>query len=230
MADLEGILARLDRLEAENTVLRKRVGELGSPVYANTPAVPVIGGPVTRRQLLRNAGAGAGALALGAVAASAATLVRAEPARAAGDDLSNIQVGLTYPDVRTTTKLKSVTGTNAVLWVESDVADGSALHGRNVSSGKGVYGFSSGGPGIYGFSQDGNGVHGYGGTGANYAGVRGESDSGRGGVFRGKKAQLRLLASTATTHPSSGARGDLFADKGGRLWFCKGGTNWRQLA
>jgi len=61
-------------------------------------------------------------------------------------------------------------------------------------------------------------------------GVMGVSAHGRGGVFTGPVAQVRLTASTATSHPSSGARGDLFVDKSGRLWFCKGGASWKQLA
>jgi hypothetical protein len=34
----------------------------------------------------------------------------------------------------------------------------------------------------------------------------------------------------ATSHPGSGAKGDLFVDTSGRLWFCKGGMSWKQLA
>jgi hypothetical protein len=44
-----------------------------------------------------------------------------------------------------------------------------------------------------------------------------------------ESAQVQLLASAATTHPSSGLRGELFVDKSGRLWFCKGTTTWKQL-
>ena len=40
----------------------------------------------------------------------------------------------------------------------------------------------------------------------------------------------RLSPSTAASHPDSGAAGDLFVDKTGRLWFCKGGATWKQLA
>jgi hypothetical protein len=61
-------------------------------------------------------------------------------------------------------------------------------------------------------------------------GVFGESSLGRGGRFKGKKAQLKLEPSAAATHPGSGQKGDLFADASGRLWFCKGGTTWKQLA
>jgi hypothetical protein len=77
------------------------------------------------------------------------------------------------------------------------------------------------------FSDPGIGVWGQ--SGSN-AGVRGESISGRGGVFKGKPAQVRLLPSSRTTHPASGLKGDLFVDASGRIWFCKGGSTWRQLA
>jgi hypothetical protein len=61
-------------------------------------------------------------------------------------------------------------------------------------------------------------------------GVYGYAQNGRGGVFEGKTAQLRLVPSTAASHPSSGSIGDLFLDKNKRLWFCKGGTSWKQIA
>ena len=54
-------------------------------------------------------------------------------------------------------------------------------------------------------------------------------DLGRGGVFSGKAAQL-MLGPVSATHPVSGQMGDLFADTSGRLWFCKGGTTWKQIA
>jgi hypothetical protein len=43
-------------------------------------------------------------------------------------------------------------------------------------------------------------------------------------------AQLRLTPSAAANHPASGVLGDLFLDKGKRLWFCKGGKEWKQIA
>ncbi len=52
---------------------------------------------------------------------------------------------------------------------------------------------------------------------------------GRGALFRGGAAQVRLEAASASTHPSSGQLGDLFLDKAGRLWLCKGGVAWVQL-
>ncbi len=52
---------------------------------------------------------------------------------------------------------------------------------------------------------------------------------GRGALFRGGAAQVRLEAAAAGTHPASGQLGDLFLDAGGRLWLCKGGTAWKQI-
>ena len=62
------------------------------------------------------------------------------------------------------------------------------------------------------------------------SGVFAISAKGAGGKFQGKTAQIQLVPSTSTTHPASGSAGQLFVDASNRLWFCKGGTNWHQLA
>lgn len=124
----------------------------------------------------------------------------------------------------------------------SDHDDGVGVYGSAVStSGRtaGVYGRadSRAGYGVYGVAgSTAPAVVGYSGSGtpspapANTA-ILGVSEQGRGGVFRsGAMAQVRLAPSTELTHPASGKRGDLFVDKSGRLWFCKGGTTWKQLA
>jgi hypothetical protein len=97
-------------------------------------------------------------------------------------------------------------GTFGVLGI-SATTGGFGVWGQHTSSGPGVNGDSNSGPGVHG-----------------------KSTSGYGGVFEGGKAQLRLKPSSAATHPPSGALGDLFLDKNKRLWFCKGGTTWKQLA
>lgn len=71
-------------------------------------------------------------------------------------------------------------------------------------------------------------------------GVRGDGTgaNGRGGVFSGAVAQVRLDPGSNPTHPESGSQGDLYADQTGRLWFCKKGGSaavgnaavWRQIA
>ena len=77
---------------------------------------------------------------------------------------------------------------------------------------------TTGGTGVTGQVTSGVGVRG-----------RGTQAGSRGGVFQGQAAAVNLTASTRTTHPTSGRRGDLFVDASGRLWFCKGGTTWKQL-
>jgi hypothetical protein len=94
-------------------------------------------------------------------------------------------------------------------------------------SGTGVSAGSLSGTALSAGSETGVGIYGTSGSGP---GVIGRSDVGRGGIFRGKQAQVRLDPSTASSHPHSGSRGDLFVDKSGRLWFCKGGTTWTKLA
>ena len=108
-----------------------------------------------------------------------------------------------------------------------------------------------GNPGVRGRSEGSTGVHGYSGpytgpttpaarakTGvyglasqdANAIGVYGLSTKGRGGVFQGKIANLRLPPSSAASHPTAGQPGDVFVDSSYRLWFCKGGASWVKLA
>jgi hypothetical protein len=39
-----------------------------------------------------------------------------------------------------------------------------------------------------------------------------------------------LIPTTTATHPASGLAGDLYVDNAKRLWFCKGGNTWVQVA
>ncbi len=68
-------------------------------------------------------------------------------------------------------------------------------------------------------------------------GVVGVADAlGRGAQLSGGAAAVRLVPSTAATHPTGGKVGDLMVDSTGRLWFCNkasaGATPavWKQLA
>ena len=102
---------------------------------------------------------------------------------------------------------------------------GPGLHGRGEGTGQGVWGE------INDSSKTQAAIIGT--TEGSGPAIEGRSVLGRGGVFRGKKAQIRLVASTATTKPATGSRGDLFVDSSGRLWYCKTGgltTGWKQLA
>jgi hypothetical protein len=101
-------------------------------------------------------------------------------------------------------------GTTAVIAVGQGPT-GAAVIGEAASSGPAVTATNSG-------------------TGS---GVRGKSTAGRGGVFSGGPAQVQLVPGTGASHPKDGKTGDLYADKTGRLWFCKkGGTTatWHQIA
>jgi len=52
----------------------------------------------------------------------------------------------------------------------------------------------------------------------------------RGAKLRSEVAQLWLAPAKKSTHPTTGQAGDLFVDAATRLWFCKGGSSWHQLA
>lgn len=96
--------------------------------------------------------------------------------------------------------------------------------------------------GVYGSARaDGPGVKGRGLVGVEGVGPTGVSATGeggpgidarglRGGTFAGNVAQLQLQPSAQATHPARGEAGDLFVDATLRLWFCKGGTSWVQVA
>jgi hypothetical protein len=115
--------------------------------------------------------------------------------------------------------------------------------GHNFGSGYGVRGDSGTGEGVFG--QGKNGVHGQSGsptdsgvwgenTGSG-AGVGGSSVAGYGGDFTGGHAPLRLRPSGSPGSPTTGshAKGELFVDSTGSLFYCKSdgvpGT-WVKLA
>jgi len=41
---------------------------------------------------------------------------------------------------------------------------------------------------------------------------------------------VHLVPAAASSHPETGAAGQLFVDKANRLWYCRGGRDWRRLA
>jgi hypothetical protein len=62
------------------------------------------------------------------------------------------------------------------------------------------------------------------------SGVEGVSTLGIGGRFSGRTAHIELVPSKASSHPTEGEAGQLFVDSSSRLWYCKGGKSWHQLA
>jgi hypothetical protein len=108
----------------------------------------------------------------------------------------------------------------------SQATDQPALLGSSYGNRTGVQGYSAADVHPAPPPAPKTGVFGAANQDAEAVGVRGVSTTGRGAVFNGKLAQLRLKPSSATTHPASGLLGDLFLDKSGRLWLCKGATTW----
>jgi len=133
-----------------------------------------------------------------------------------------------------------VSGFSSAILGDVTNPDGVAVLGNNYAkagNAQGIQGTSDSphGLGTTGWARhNGTGVVGVsGGTFPSvpaHTGVFGSAHSGRGVVASGGVAQLRLVPSSDTSHPHSGAMGDLFLDKHGRLWFCRGGTSWHQLA
>lgn len=124
--------------------------------------------------------------------------------------------------------LGAFSATGYGVFSTSDSTSKPAVVGQSTGSRTAVMGYS--GSAALPASPAKTGVFGIANQDAAAVGIRGTSASGRGGVFKGGAAQLRLSPSTASSHPSSGQKGDLFVDTNGRLWFCKGGTTWKQLA
>jgi hypothetical protein len=108
-------------------------------------------------------------------------------------------------------------------------AGSAALFGKNdgtTGNGYGVEGTHAGGGwGGYFTSVNGIGMEAQGGT----DGVRATSVKGRGAVLAGGVSQMRLVPAGASSHPLSGQAGDFFVDKAKRIWFCVGGTHWKQV-
>jgi len=135
---------------------------------------------------------------------------------------------------------EATTGPTFTIYSEAYSPGGGAVLGNNYATSGNAQGIQGTTDSPKGFATTGwaraggAGVVGF--SGATFptipadTGVYGNAPNGRGGVFTGSRAQVRLVPSSATTHPSSGQAGDLFLDKSKRLWFCKGGTTWKQLA
>ena len=150
--DLDGILARLERLEAENAALRREV----RPVLLDGAVAPDrTAASLSRRQLLRRAGVSA--MGVGALALTAVGVIPASGALADGEP---INVGDDITDAQSTTIVRNEVNDETVLQVQSDGA------------GTGLLGISAHGRGVLGTSSTGIGVTGYGTRGGTFLGVK----------------------------------------------------------
>jgi len=130
-----------------------------------------------------------------------------------------------YDDTSTGTALEAVqNGTGTGIYSHIDLTTNSkrAVNATTIGTGPAIVGSVNNGaskaPGVAGTAA---------GTGP---GISGTSTKGVGGLFKGATAQLQLTPSSASTHPAKGSAGQLFVDKSTRLWYCHGGTSWKQLA
>jgi hypothetical protein len=114
------------------------------------------------------------------------------------------------------------TGDGAYVHVENPASAGRAVFGRTVGTGIAVVASVANAKSA---ATAAKGV-----TVGSGAGLEGSSRLGTGGIFTGKTAQIQLVPSIAAAHPASGVAGQLFVDKSNHLWFCRGGTDWQQLA
>jgi len=127
-------------------------------------------------------------------------------------------------------------GNGVLAFQNSPTSFYGAIAGVTKGAGPGLYGRGEGsGYGVWGQIADAAKTQSavLGTTEGTGAAIEGTSIRGRGAVFKGKKAPIRLMPSSTTTKPATGSRGDLFVDSTGRLWYCKTGgstTGWKQLA
>jgi hypothetical protein len=94
----------------------------------------------------------------------------------------------------------------------------------------GVVGDCKSGIGVTGLS-DGIGVYGLSGANSGLSSASaGLLERGlRGAVLSGSAAPVNLRPASSSSHPSSGAAGDLFVDSAKWLWFCQGDSTWKQI-
>jgi hypothetical protein len=202
--------------------------------------------PRSRRVILAGALGAAAAVSIDAIARPLSTDAQAAYVVLGGPNPATSETSITnstsgddaFTAYATGTGIGVYGASNAHFGVFGNSTTGTGVKGASSSSAAAAIGQSGGNStGVFGISGLGSptvsaktGVYGYADQGSAAIGVRGASPTGRGGVFKGKAAQIRLVPSSAAGHPVSGQLGDLFVDTNKRLWFCKGGASWVKLA
>jgi hypothetical protein len=257
------VCAQLSRENAELRSRLSRLPAAPAPVVSAARPVPARGAEASgeqpeRRVSRRMVGKALGAAAAGVVGA-AALVDLGSVAPASASNGSALLAGQTSSaESSTVLQYDGSPSVPVVLFVND-----SELQTGDFAAGPAAVVGAAGGPGgttrgVSGVTLNGNGIGVSGnnasqtGTGAGVwgnansatgfgvlatnnagIGVRATSNQGRGGQFSGAAAQVQLVPGTKNTHPTSGHRGDLYADSTGRLWFCKtSGTTatWHQIA
>jgi hypothetical protein len=166
-----------------------------------------------RRGLLRTGGTAA-------LAGAAAVLLRGNPAGASTGGGSQRYVA-NNPAAAVDTR-QDGTGDGLYSHIENPKNPNRAVFGRTVGTGIAVVASVA--------NENSNATASKGTTVGSGPGVEGSSRLGVGGKFSGSTAQIQLVPSLSVAHPGAGLPGQLFVDKASRLWFCRGGANWQQLA
>jgi hypothetical protein len=112
-------------------------------------------------------------------------------------------------------------GSGASVWATGS-GKGAAVYGQQSGTGSAVY------ASVTNSASTASAVYGI--TNGNAVAVEGVANYGRGGRFRGRYAQINLVPGLGATHPTSGTSGDFYVDRFARLWFCRNGTSWVQIA
>ena len=246
---LEGLARRLEALERENNELRGKVAALErSPARRDEAAGPrgsepseeLEEGRISRRRLLGKAGAAAAGLVV-AGALTQRDIREAQAAGAAFDSPDSAIPGVTGTNSSNGLGSIGVLGRSDYISVKGESRQGSTnfigVYGlcNAATGGAGVSGDHAGsGPGVTGGSASGPGVQGTS-SGAGKGGVEGgHQGGGYGGLFRGGKAQLRLVPSSRTGRPGGPhSKGELYMDSNAALFVCvRSGTpgKWRKIS
>jgi hypothetical protein len=106
--------------------------------------------------------------------------------------------------------------------IENETSPGRAVYGRTIGTGHAVLGS------ILNAQSDVAAAKAT--TQGSGPGLEALSAKGVGASFTGKTAQVELVPSSDSSHPASGGAGQLFVDSARRLWYCRGGNDWQQLA
>jgi hypothetical protein len=235
------VSASIEALQSELAELREAHAALLARFEAteqNVPAAAAVGAPdgISRRDLMRRGGlaaiAGLGMAAAGAIAVAAPASAANDDALLAGDtNTATVPTALVVSDSYGPFNYGfgvidhglGAAPADASVLAHANGTYGHAILGYQQSTGTGVLGLAAGKSsiGVSGVAQASGSI-----------GVTGycQEPGGRGGQFTGAAAQVRLAPSTALTHPAKGRTGDLFVDRSHRLWFCKGGAIWKQIA